>query len=146
MNAFSRDILGLDVDLYYRLMLEGDVGAISNVAAVYTLRPNSMSFVVDIKNDIKFVENILEISNLIKNRHISSKQINKWIKYQTKMYFNWRSSIYLSQNKYKLLCILYLEYFKRVNFFLDISDFFNLFKNFIQSINGIEIILHKGKF
>jgi glycosyltransferase involved in cell wall biosynthesis len=134
VGAFSKEVLGLDVDLYFRLMLEGDIGFIRNNVTVYTIRDTSMSHHIDFSDDIRFIDNLLEISLIIKQKGVPDKTIACWLRKQALVYYRWRSSTYVLHDEIIINWVLAIKIFKRVKYFLPLRDFILLLKNSIKAI------------
>ena len=134
LHAFSHDILGFDADLYFRLMLSGDIGFIPDNVAVYTLRERSMSHYTDLKNDLEFVNALIEISEELKSLSVDQKTIGKWIRQQTLMYFRYRYTVYFMNKKPSLVWILAYEYFKKVKMVPPFWEFRHLLHATMKSL------------
>lgn len=113
VSAFTKDILALDLDLWLRLMLLGDIAFIKDHVAVYRIHKNCETFSVDINKDLEEIENMLDIAHFAASFGFTQRNLEEWVIRQIKNIFMWRFSSYINSKKQKYAWNLFKKAYKK---------------------------------
>lgn len=124
-ECFKEKSLEVDLLLYLKLMIEGDIGVIYEESYVYTMHSNNISNSLDGNLSIKTVEALEKIKSLALEKDINPKTLEKWIDFRICKYLNWALDSYIRNNR---------------------KDYVNLIRNYIRkNYSYLENIIFKNK-
>lgn len=96
-KSYSRDTF-----MHLKLMLEGDVGFITDHVAVYRVHQQSISYNMPLEFDALTISEFEKLRTIAVNKGIfNSKQIEEWLERRVFTYVIWRFKTLWSQNKLK---------------------------------------------
>ncbi|KUP05255.1 hypothetical protein Q75_13475 [Bacillus coahuilensis p1.1.43] len=99
MKCMLEESMALDLFLYLKLMLVGDVGFIKRKVAAYRINPQGISNNMKIEYDYTTINELEVIFELAKKYHFSTDQLDQWLLNRLALYFQWRLNTLIKQNE-----------------------------------------------
>lgn len=101
LDAFGRDIIGPDTELWFKLLLVGKVGFIKDVVAGYRLHETNQVLQVDLDKRFKNHEGIREGANFARSLGLNEYEVGAWQKRITGISLKNTLSLVLDRGKRK---------------------------------------------
>jgi len=137
VGAFTEDIPALDMDLWLRLMLLGDIAFVKDHVAVYRDHGKNETFSVYINKDLENIENVFDIYHLATKLDFTQKDLKKWTIRQVEIIFMWRFFSYFKSKKQKDAWNLFKQAYKKHPYIIT--------KIFFKPKNLVILILNRNK-
>lgn len=80
----------LDLLLNLKLMLQGNVGFISDCVGVYRIHTKSLSYNMPLEDDLSTIHEFVKLKDYAVTLGLSQKKMNKWLQEQVYDYVHWR--------------------------------------------------------
>lgn len=112
VDAFGRDIIGPDTELWFKLLLLGKVGFIKDTVAVYRIHENNQILQVDLEKRFKNLEGIKEGANFAVSIGLDKYRIKDWKVDKTKISLNRILNLILERGTRNNLGQLFLKIHK----------------------------------
>jgi glycosyltransferase involved in cell wall biosynthesis len=89
MQCSTEETYAMDLFLWLKLMLSGDVGFINSYAGVYRIHKNSLSNNLKIEYDYSTIKELEKLKETAIGKGISIETMNSWINYRVYAYVKW---------------------------------------------------------
>ena len=114
MECSTEETCALDLFLWLKLMLIGDVGFIDRCAGVYRMHKNSLSNNLNIGYDYSTIKEMVKLKEMAICRGISREIMQNWINYRVYAYVSWAFSVHFlndrKQAAYNLLNSIEMQF------------------------------------
>lgn len=101
MECLTEETYAMDLFLWLKLMLTGDVGFIDRCAGVYRMHKNSLSNNLDIDHDYSTIKELVKLKEMAIRRGLSSQVMDNWINYRVYAYVSWVFGMQCSNGRKK---------------------------------------------
>lgn len=89
MECLTEETYAMDLFLWLKLMLTGDVGFIDRCAGVYRMHKNSLSNNLDIDHDYSTIKELVKLKEMAICRGLSKQIMDNWINVRVYAYVSW---------------------------------------------------------
>jgi glycosyltransferase involved in cell wall biosynthesis len=132
VDAFGRDIIGPDTELWLKLLLLGKISFIKDLVAVYRLHGNNQILQVDLEKNFKNFDGIKEAANFAISLGFDKYKIKNWTREKIKISLTRILNLILEEGGFNDLKQFFLKiHNEKLDYYL--ISFFNI-KVFIRMI------------